>query len=43
MTYEGFRLKLLKQYRLRFAKARHKKLKNTDFTRLTDGWYVLYG
>lgn len=32
MTYEGFRLKLLKQYRLRFAKARHKKLKNTDFT-----------
>lgn len=32
MTYEGLRLKLLKQYRLRFAKARHKKLKNTDFT-----------
>lgn len=32
MTYEGLRLKLLKQYRLRFAKRRRKKLKNTNFT-----------
>lgn len=32
MTYEGLRLKLLKYYRLAFAKQRRKHLKNTDFT-----------
>ena len=32
MTYEGIRLKLLKQYRLRFAVIRKKQLMNTDFT-----------
>ena len=32
MTYEGLRLKLLRQYRLKFAKIRRKKLENTNFT-----------
>ena len=32
MTYEGLRLKLLKYYRIAFAKARRKELKNTEFT-----------
>ncbi len=32
MTYEGLRLKLLKVRRKLFAKKRQKKLKNTDFT-----------
>ena len=32
MTYEGLRLKVNVYYRKCFAKVRHKKLKNTDFT-----------
>lgn len=32
MTYEGLRLKVLKYYRMAFAKQRKKQLKNTDFT-----------
>lgn len=32
MTHEGLRLKLLKYYRLAFAKTRRKELKNTKFT-----------
>lgn len=32
MTYEGLRLKLLRQYRLKFAKIRRKILENTNFT-----------
>ena len=32
MTYEGLRLKINAYYRKGFAKVRHKQLKNTDFT-----------
>ncbi len=32
MTYEGLRLMFLKEYRLRFAKTRRSKIRNTDFT-----------
>ena len=48
MTYEGIRLKLLKQYRLRFAVIRKKQLMNTDFTVISNNcWggmlYESYG
>lgn len=36
MIYEGLRLRLLKYYRLAFAKQCRKHLKNTDFTTISN-------